>query len=526
MDYQSLLGALGAGPRAVYDSMANAGARTAVRGMIPPGQDWQTRRSTAGLRASAMGDAANRFQQLPDIPGPAPGWRDRALDRLLAGGAPGVHHGAFGGSVVQIPGGQYRVHPMVVNSAPMAPMSRPAGDPGLWYNQTPRPFNAQGFVDAYNQPTPDGGGARATAMMRPDGGVQLRGGGQFMDPVAAARAFINMGGKGLTFNNAGQPMMNGNVMDGQGMFQANMDLRKAMSNSRDNNIRQNRRVNRALFRAQHYGDMGPLWKAVGDGLIKMPDQGQGNAANQGRGQDFMMNAALTMLKDLPPHQAAAMIGPLARAMNSGNLDEVDGAIRDMGRMGARNAEVKRKAIGAVITVQPGDILQARKFATGQEAFDHFSSLGWHKNRAVAATKQAFPDWNPRWAGMLDYTDPETGEVKGYHQHPIATALLPGGQWSSVADMFFGKWPGDGGKKPAPQGPAPAQPPQAGPQQPGQGGMMGGMFRNFWGAPDGPVVIPEQAGQAPPQAQPRLNPPPGDWGSWLQNMGHRFLGQRW
>lgn len=473
---------------------------------------------------------------MPTTPGMAPGthWRapgnprlarlynqTDALDDVLSGNAQGVHHGAFGGSVVQIPGGQYRVHPMVVNSAPMAPMSRPAGDPGLWYNQTPRPFNAQGFVDAHNQPTPDGGGARATAMMRPDGGVQLRGGGRYMDPVAAAAAFRNMGGKGLTFNNAGQPMLNGNVMDGQGMFQANMDLRKAMSNSRDNNIRQNRRVNRALFRAQHYGDMGPLWKAVGDGLIKMPDQGQGNAANQNRGADFMMNAALGMMKDLPPHQAAAMLGPMARAMASGNIDDFDAVARDVSTAHARNAETRRSATAAVSTVQPGDILQARKFATGQEAFDYFSSLGWHKNRAVAATKQAFPDWNPRWAGMFDYTDPDTGEVKNFTNKPWLSWLRPDGPLNPMS-MFGGR----GAAAPGPQ-PAPAQPPQAGPQQPGRGGMMGGMFRNFWGVPDGPVVIPEQAGQSPPQAQPRFNPPPAGAqpSAWNPgSLGGRFQNQ--
>ena len=520
MDYQSLLGAFGSGPRSAYDAMANAGARTAVRGMIPPGQDWQSRRSNAGLRASAMGEAAARFQQLPDIPGPAPGWRDQKLDQLLAGGAPGVHHGAFGGRSVQIPGGQYRVHPMAVNSAPMAPMSQPAGDPGLWYNQTPQPFNARGYVDANSQRI-NAGQMRAVANMLPDGGVQLRGGGQYMDPVRAAQAYAQMGGKGLTFNNAGQPMLNGNVMDGQGMFQANMDLRKSMASSREGNIRNNRRVNRALFRAQHYGDMGPLWKAVGDGLIKMPDQGQGNAANQNRGADFMMNAALGMMRDLPPHQAAAMLGPMARAMASGNLDDFDAVARNVSNAQARNAETRRSATAAVPTVQPGDILRAKEFATGDEAFDYFSSQGWHKNRSVAVTKRAFPDWNPRWAGMFDYTDPEDGEVKNFTNKPWLSWVRPDGPLNPMA-MFGG---GGGASAPGPQ-PAPPQPPQAGPQQPGQGGMMGGMFRNFWGAPDGPVVIPEQAGQAPPQAQPRLNPPPGDWGSWLQNMGHRFLGQRW
>lgn len=491
MDYQSFLGAFSA-----YDAMANAGARTAVRGMIPPGQDWQSRRSNAGLRASAMGEAAARFQQLPDIPGPAPGWRDQKLDQLLAGGAPGVHHGAFGGRSVQIPGGQYRTHPMAVNSAPMAPMSKPAGDPGLWYNQTPQPFDANAYVDGNSQRI-NAGQMRAVANMRDDGGVQLLGGGRFMDPISAAKAYVNMGGKGLTYDNAGQPVLNGRTASAEDMHRANLGLRGASANAKMADIRANSRARQAWGAAQE-GNMAPLMRAVDQGLIKLP--GMDQAPAQKAGVAMMQDILKGMVGQLPPDQVAALAPVIMAAADSGDPSAMTNAMTQVAGAARAHAKMTKSRNLGQHSVDETMMSIVDAASTPDVAYTELVKAGYPERTSRQAIASRHKDWIPpadrhRVMASMDADGDVTsiGDYVGVYADPLV-------KW--FGDLFPFTGSASRPKKPAQQG-SMQQMPQVGPVDP----------NGLQPIPNAPL------GPSPPGAMQPMNAP----GGWLEQLGWNFLG---
>ena len=177
--------------------------------------------------------------------------------------------GAFGGRVVPTYNGMV-AHPMALNATPMSQQTQ-QGDPGLWYNQSPQGFNARGYVDA-NSAAINAGRMRAVANFRPDGGVQLKGGGQYMDAMEQARIFQGMGGKGVSILPDGSVTMGGRPIDDRGMFQAVLQQRVANRQGKEADMARNARVRNAMGDAQR-GNLAPLMAAAQAGLVNLPQQG-------------------------------------------------------------------------------------------------------------------------------------------------------------------------------------------------------------------------------------------------------------
>lgn len=443
------------------------------------------------------------------------------LDQVLTGGAPGVHAGAFGGRSVQLPDRSYVVHPMMPNMAPMSSPQPRQVDPGMWFAGQPQQFNAQAYVDNNSQMI-NSRQMRATANMRPDGGVQLRGGGQYMDPAQAAMAFNRMGGRAV-IGNDGNVTLNGRRMDGAGMFQAIMQQRGDMRNAQEQFMANNARIRNAWTKAGR-GNMAPLMAAMTNGLIQNPGQQQ---AGGGRGFDFMANAAQNMFGQLNPQQQAALMGRFGAAMNNGDMNEMNAVMQDAAGMHARNEEVKKKSVGTATTIQPGDHEMAAGFPNGDEAAQAMLDQGIPKNRVYAAVTKAHPGWKPQHANWFQEVNPRTGQLQGMDEgalgtvgtwlNPMAGAVAglirnwmnPGPSGPTVMNRqpLPYKGAGQGQADPAapqapvaPQAPAApqvqprfAQPPASAPTAPYSPGSLGGrfgqspqmpdmsgMFRQFWG----------------------------------------------
>lgn len=451
---------------------------------------------------------------IPTTPGMAPGthWRapgnprlarlynqTDALDDVLSGNAQGVHHGAFGGRSVQIPGGQYRVHPMAVNSAPMAPMRQQTGDPGLWFNQQPRPFDAQAFVAGQNQPS-QVAGPRATAIIRADGGVQLRGGGQFMDPVQAANAYAAMGGKGLTYDNSGQPVLNGRTASAEDMHRANLGLRGANANAKMADIRANSRARQAWGAAQE-GNMAPLMRAVGQGLIKLP--GMDQAPAQKAGGAMMQDILKGMVGQLPPDQVAALAPVIMAAADSGDPSAMTNAMTQVAGAARAHAKMTKSRNLGQHSVDETMMSIVDAASTPDVAYTELVKAGYPERTSRQAIASRHKDWIPpadrhRVMASMDADGDVTsiGDYVGVYADPLV-------KW--FGDLFPFTGSASRPKKPAQQG-SMQQMPQVGPVDP----------NGLQPIPNAPL------GPSPPGAMSPMNAP----GNWLEKLGHRFLNQRW
>ena len=423
------------------------------------------------------------------------------LDQVLAGGAPGVNAGAFGGRAVQLPDRNYVVHPMMPNMAPMASPQPRQVDPGMWFAGQPQPFNAQAYVDNNSQRI-NAGQMRAVANMRDDGGVQLRGGGRYMDPAQAAMAFNRMGGN-AAIGKDGNVTVGGRPMDGAAMFQALMQQRGDMRNAKEQFMANNSRIRNAWSKAGR-GNVAPLMAAMTNGLIQNPGQQQ---AGGGKGFDFMANAAQNIFGQLNPQQQMALMGRFGMALNNGDMNEMNAVMQDAAGMNARNEEVKKKAVGVPTTVQPGDHEMASGFPNGDEASAAMLAKGMNRDRVYAAVTKAHPGWKPQHAGWHQRVNPQTGRLEGLHEGPLGEI----GTWmnplAGIVSNMIGNW-----ANPGPQPQAPAQPAEApaqvqAPEVPGSGWVgpaAGGAFRQFWGGGQAPAA-PQQPG---PAVQPRFAQAPG------------------
>jgi hypothetical protein len=284
----------------------------------------------------------------------------------------------------------------------------------MWFNQAPQGFDAAQFVA--NNPT----FGTSVPSMNGDGsvrltGVQSSGGGTYMDPVRAARAYIGMGGKGITLGKdaKGNPAAfddSGNVVGAQDMFDRNLQLRRGNRDAKAGDIARSARVRNATNDAMQ-GRMGPMMSAIAAGLVK--DPGAAGAPEVPKaGNDMMIGLLKDMLPKLPPDKLAAIAPVVAAAIDSGNPAMIADAMKQIGATQTSTDRAAKSRWTSAVDPVEQDFEVIDTADNPDVAYNKLVAAGREPTIARRAVMQRHPEWKPKEARSrwMSSVDPDTGDI--------------------------------------------------------------------------------------------------------------------